>query len=518
MQNKIEQILAELYLSDPSMKQHEPVLRKLVTELMELRPDTQFDEQFRQDLRRKLMSLAETQEHKTSLISNFMKKFQLAGAGVAFIALLAVSVWYLYGINDSSHSNLTTMLSGPKITKARDNAFGSLNNLQQAGGMGGGNGNSETLSVAPNAAPAPDNGTYATPDARVIAPEQAINFRYIYTGDELALTQEKVDVLKRIKGESNSALSDFINRISFGLVNLNSFGSAQLQNFTFAENKELGYMVNVSLSEGNISISENWAKWQTYQAVCPLSLSVDRGTSMPCEPRRIEISQVPSDEVLISAANSFLDQHGIPRDVYGEPFVNKEWRSQYERMSAAEKASFWIPDSMSVVYPLVIEGQPVFDESGNPNGLNVNVRIAPEVRVSGVWDLNTQNYESSSYAAETDVERIMKLVTQGGFRNYYYNDPNGRTVDVELGTPQVSMVKLWNYRDGTNEELLVPALIFPVTKEPENVPAYYWYRKNVVIPLVKEILDNENGNVRIMPAGSSGVTEPAAPAVMDSGR
>ncbi|HYC79979.1 MAG TPA: hypothetical protein VEC17_03045, partial [Candidatus Binatia bacterium] len=69
MQNKIDNILAELYQSDPTLKQHESVLRKVIVELMELRPNTQFDEQFRQELRRRLMALAETQATKKPLIS-----------------------------------------------------------------------------------------------------------------------------------------------------------------------------------------------------------------------------------------------------------------------------------------------------------------------------------------------------------------------------------------------------------------------------------------------------------------
>jgi hypothetical protein len=352
----------------------------------------------------------------------------------------------------------------------------------------------------------------------MIAPNP-VNFRYVYAGEELTLLQDKVDVLKRIKNESNSDLSDFINRVSLGLVNLNSFNSAQLQSFSFVEDRDKGYMVNVMLNEGNISINENWAKW-SYLTCSPVSMDT-ASSSMPTmcpEPKRLKPEDIPADEVLISTANAFLEAHGIPRTNYGEPVVNKEWFRQYELMSAADRINYWIPEMQNVIYPLMLNGQQVYDESGNLSGLNVSVRVSPEITVSSVYELTTQNYQSSSYQAEMDVARIMKLVEKGGFRNYYYFDSsqNAKTVDVELGTPDVALVKIWSYKNGANEELLVPALVFPVTKAPtaEDVGPWGWYRRNVVIPLVKEILDNENGGMEIMPAGRGGVdpaVEDAAP-------
>ncbi len=501
--NKIDNILAELYQSDPTLKQHEKMLKKVIVELMELKPDTQFDEQFRQELRRRLMSLAETKSSKQPLLSlNFMKRFQLVGAGVALFALLGVSAWYLNGIYNTSNSGLTNVFSGPKITRAEDNAFGSLANLQAAGRGGGGGGSTSMSADSGSEVSTPSAGMGG--DAKMIA-QPMYNVKYVYAGEELTLSQDKVDVLKRIKND-NTNLGGMANLVSLGLIDMDSFSNTQLQSFNFAEDKDYGYMVNVSLSEGTININENWNKW--YALSQPCGTSERSSMFVPCEPRRIDISQVPDDQVLINAANAFLESHNIPRSIYGQPIVNQDWRTQYE--ASTDKMNYWIPDVMNVVYPLNIDGQAVYDENGNPTGLNVSVRYSPEVRVSSVWDLTSQNYQSSSYEAESDVKRIMGLVEKGGFRNYYYfEDAAAKTIEVELGTPEISMVKLWNYKDGMNEELLVPALIFPVTKQPAPNPNY-WIRKTVVIPLVKEILDNENGGgpIRIMPA-DAGATEPA---------
>lgn len=504
---KLDQILQELYQADPALRQHDAVLRKLVVDMMASRPDVQMDESFKVGLRMKLAQLNQTQEIKPSLISNFMNSFKLVGAGAALAAVLFAGAWYFNSTNNSGSSSFVAMTNKLNITKSSANAFGSLASLQQAGGQGGGGGNaasmeSTTDAGVTNSAPGAGGGS----DRMMIAPENPVNFRYVYNGEPLTLTQEQVEVLKRQKNTNPGGLSEFISRITFGLVNFGSFSNTQLESFTFKEDRNLGYIVNVNVAEGNVNIHENWPRWE--------ALTMPAG-------RRVDISEVPADSVIIDAANAFLDTHGIDRNVYGTPVVNADWRVYYD--ATPNKADYWIPEVMNVVFPVMINGQQVHDESGNPSGLNVGVRISPEVRVTGVWELTTQNYEASAYQAETNVDRIMSLVERGGFRNYYYAAEGATTVDVEVGAPEVSYVKLWNYKSGVNEELLVPALIFPVLDQPsQDIAPGYWQRKNVVIPLVKEILDNENIDlpVRIMPAEEPSVdgevVNPTNPAADDS--
>jgi len=496
MQNKIDDILADLYESDPTLRRHDSALRKLAVELLELRPGAQMDETFRQDLRRRLMAMAEAKSAQPSLINSFMKNFQFVGAGVAVFALVIAGAWYLNGVKDGSQ-DLTSMLVTPKFSKSADNAFGSLAALDANGARsqgGGGHGNVATQTPMAYGGESASGSPVET-DMKMIAPNP-VNFNYVYKGEELALVQDKVDVLKRIKNEQASGLSSFINGISMGLIDLNSFSNTQLQSFTFVEDRDLGYSVTVQMNEGSIYVNENWEKWQSL--TCPSMMSSERFIGCP-EPRRLKPEDVPADQAVIDVANQFLASHGIPRENYGEPKVNDQWRVQYEL--AADKSQIWIPDMVSVVYPLMLNGQVVHDEQGNPSGMNVAVRISPELAVSSVYDLTTQNYQSSSYDAETDVSRVMGLVAKGGFRNYNYTEKGAKTVDIELGTPEVSLVRLWNYKNGLNEELLVPSLIFPVIKAPtaEEVGPYGWYRTSVVIPLVKELLDNENGDGGIRP-------------------
>ena len=61
---------------------------------------------------------------------------------------------------------------------------------------------------------------------------------------------------------------------------------------------------------------------------------------------------------------------------------------------------------------------------------------------------------------------------------------------MELGTPTLSYVKVWMYDQPSyvGYELLVPSLVFPIVKQPENG---YLYRTSVIVPLTKEVLDSD---------------------------
>ncbi|PIR56802.1 MAG: hypothetical protein COU72_04315, partial [Parcubacteria group bacterium CG10_big_fil_rev_8_21_14_0_10_41_35] len=60
--------------------------------------------------------------------------------------------------------------------------------------------------------------------------------------------------------------------------------------------------------------------------------------------------------------------------------------------------------------------------------------------------------------------------------------------NIELGTPEYVLIQLYNYQDNKSNELLVPALRFPIVKNLEN-DQYYW-RTSVVVPLAKELMND----------------------------
>jgi hypothetical protein len=214
----------------------------------------------------------------------------------------------------------------------------------------------------------------------------------------------------------------------------------------------------------------------------------------------IQPSEILSDDELISIANQFLQNHNVSTSAYGQPEVNNEYRIMYER-AVEQKQEYYLPEAIPVVYPLLINNETVYDESGNKVGLNVTVNVRNK-KVVGIWDLSMQNYTASSYDAETDVKRIMSLVEKGGA--YGWVDPDARrTIEVQVGDPKLELVRMWDYQNNQSSELLVPSLVFTVLEQPDNEP--YFYRKAVVVPLIKRILDRQDGGsdggpVKIFPA------------------
>jgi hypothetical protein len=352
-------------------------------------------------------------------------------------------------------------------------------------------------------------------DAKIMPP--FYGFQYVYKGEALDLKEESASVFRRLKGDGTvarnfaSSLGDF----GFSDLSLKTFNNLKVTNFSVVEDKEQGLMINFDFNEDNIYIYENWEKWKYAERdAC--------GSDQACWDRyRIKIENVPADEDLIAMSDSFLSEHKINLEHYGNAMVDNVWRENYNL--AEDKTNYYIPESATVIYPLLIDGQVVRDQSGSYAGLRVNINLLKKA-ASGLSGLTPYRYESSSYALETSSETIIKLAENGGWnRNYYMQAENLKTIN--LGTPVRSYVQIWKYENNRNDELLVPALIFPVLNAEEL--GYYYGQKYVVVPLVKEMIqdlgnqpipmpylmkgsvDGSSGSTGAGSAGSVGGIEPA---------
>jgi hypothetical protein len=82
----------------------------------------------------------------------------------------------------------------------------------------------------------------------------------------------------------------------------------------------------------------------------------------------------------------------------------------------------------------------------------------------------------------TDLEEIIKVAERGGCNQINFASNEDRK--VSLGTPKKVLVQLSRFSNNQNEELLIPALIFPSTDEQT-----FYGRTSVIVPLVKEIFE-----------------------------
>jgi len=530
-ENELRVILAELYVLEPSLKQHEPELIKLISKFEDIKPDTKFDAAFAARLKAEILSqkrIIETENKKGIFNLDFMNKKIYITAGSLVVISLIIFIYtsghkntgninYIAESNRDNKTVLDKNNSGQAITKLAAGAFGDLSLLNNTaapvasvGEMGSGiaansaahvdkvvakrNGimseNKSTLAVAPSVTPGSVSAGQSTKiisgPMRAVGSEKMIvpqvSFKYVYKGEALELKETSSDVYRRLKGNSQTAqeLAGLISQANFPDFDIKSFSNLSMTNLSFAENKDKGLMVNLDFVEDNLNISENWDKWKIPERdAC--------GDNQSCwDSFRLKISDVPSDKDAIAMADSFLQAHQINLEHYGAPQVDNTWRDDYNKTE--DKTNYYIPEYLSVVYPLQLNGSSVLNQNGSYAGISVSLNLLKKA-ASGLSGLTPYNYESSSYELETNSDNIIKIAENGGWNHSYFGSAE-KVETIELGTPTKSYVQLNKYTDGRNDELLVPALVFPVTKAPDS--PYYYGGKFVVVPLVKEMIKDIN--------------------------
>ncbi|MFA6039192.1 MAG: hypothetical protein WCV62_00495 [Candidatus Peribacteraceae bacterium] len=474
MLSSISDILDDLYRIDPTLREHETELIPLLEKLIKHRPDVKPDETFVRELRSRLLALAREdslagQNTRSPFFSFFtMQRTTPILAGLVLGALLAAPATYYVlrpgalPLNEKTGSPLFSY----SITKeAAPQAFGDLPAIASpsaAQGRGGGGGG----------------------DAAMIAPDGILpaytQYEYVYEG-ELPTLPQAVDVLQRERRIAGPAITSLLKGFNMGMVDLGSFPNAALDSMTFSQGTDFGYMVNLLLRDGQIGIAQDWERWPHPEAVCKDEACYKR--------YRPTIDDVPSDDRLISTAAAFLAEHQVDLSHYGEPEVDMNWRQEYER--AAVKSDAFIPDSVRVLYPLLVEGKPVYDMGGTKSGIGVSVHLKHN-RVSDVWGLQNQTYKSSSYAGVQDAESVKTYLKNMEKLPYRVLAEQGtqeaKITTVTLGEPHMGYTLVYQQDGVSSRELFVPALIFPVLNPPQD---YSFYRSSIAVPLAKDIIDKQ---------------------------
>lgn len=485
----IDDVLRELYAVDPTLRKQEDRLVKAVSALLAAKPDAPLDERFVSELRKELLGRfsevpAASARTKPNFIDFIMKndalKYLIPSGVVAALALaLVVST---QGPATPASAPLASVspetakpAAGISITKVADGSFGALSSgggPEQAGmavGRGGGGGGSGTAPAVP------------VTDSKMMVPYQPTYYRYVFAG-ELPLADERVSVYMRRKGGSATAITGgLLDAAALGLIEPSRLGALGLQSLALVQDKEFGYYVYVDMNEGMISLNQNYAKWPHPEQEC---------RDEECYARyRLRQSDMLADEEAFAIADGFLREIGVNAATYGAPVISYDWRTQYAATKEEDRASFYFPEMISVVYPLVIDGQKVYDEAGNPMGLTVNVNVRHK-RADGLWNLTTLHYDSAQYDAVTDKAKLTEVITRGGV---YEGTPpeDAKVEEVGLADPERVLMRAWS----GGREVVVPALRFKVVTKPEGQP---WFRDAVMIPLVKDLLEVPSPNPILM--------------------
>lgn len=470
IQEKVHEILRDLYTLDPAFKKHETRLIQIISQLLATKPEVTVDAAFADNLRKKLAAHAET-ETATTPKRTWAYRLNFALGAIALVAIVASSVLYRQANAPSNYESAIARINQANtITNTTPRAFGSLTNLNAGGIGGGGTGGAgrEAMSAAPE----------QPVDTKVIAPDTMppiVQYSFVYKGEKIELTNNELPVYKRIKNAYPELQQSLLSRLNLKNFGFNNFSNPQMESVAFHDDKEFGYTATIDFISGSLSLSQNWTRWPNDYVEC--------NYNQDCIKQR-HGTTAPSDQEIIDIANNFFKEQNISLAEYGAPEVQEGWRQMFE--SSRDTDAMFMPEMVSVVYPRKIKNETVRDEGGNAAGIVVNVSLWQK-RVAGLFDYGPLRLEESAYTMETDADRILKFATSQGYTGG--DMPNSTKATVELGTPTLGLVRSWlqGPNDISGNEVYTPALIFPATSKDAKHP---YYSKYVVVPLAKEILDD----------------------------
>lgn len=459
-----------------------------------------------------------------------MKKAYILYGSIVIILIIIASALIVQRSREKKANLLSINTSSMSIQKMAPGAFGTLN----------ANPNNNSNPISPSQSEIQSNEDMLSPDVSMPASvsgsaglknSMAIMrpyypYKYVYAGKDLPEIPKQMDVYEKVANANRSAAlqaAGILSNLNFGVANLSSFDSAAVDSFTINQDQQFGYSITVDVQNGTININRNWQQWPDPLAQC-------NGDQTCIQNNRIKIGDIPSDDKIIAVTNSFIKEHNINTKLYGQPEVSKNWRIPYDSASPAAKSQIYLPEIISVTYPLQMNGNDVYASGGNKAGLTVNYDIRFN-KVDSLYGLSAQNYESSAYATETDPKILIKYA-EGGEQNsggpIIYNNqgiaqsapgvgsvvqPNAKLETVDLATPFIAYEQTWNYQNSQNKEIYVPALVFAVT----NVPQNYYGPKAIVVPLIKDILEGNSNNPPIMHPMSNSAPASGSAAASSSG-
>lgn len=470
MEKRLQTLLQELYRLDPSLRSHEKTLKPLLQEVIATKPDIHIDPQFQKQLHTLIQKRTAESNEGAAVHNSFFNLFSMnkSFAGVALATLLIVPIAYNFLSAPSLH------LPGTSITPVENEAFGSLTLMDQ-GGLGSGGGETVTTEDTKEMATVDTSNLLVSEETSIWMP---VTVNYTYAGDPLVLDDARVDVIKRIVNDDmGQQFGDMFESMDLGLVDLSNFEDMKLTYLNLVPSDDEGYSVNIDFLSGAVSLYLYWTNGNQPRWMMEEWLPLSEADML-------------SDEELLTLAEDFVNEYSLPVELFGAPKVvpyDTSWG--------------YYPDNVMVNYPLLINGESVYESYGVETGLNVNISLRDK-QVNDVWGLQTQEYQSSSYEAATDSASILEVASRGGIYGFYYEEAT-QTVNVTLGTPTEGYLHTITYdaTTGSSQELYVPALIFPVMDKPtsvEGVEYMPYIQDYVVVPLAAEILETAEEGAVIM--------------------
>lgn len=491
----IKKILSDLYAVDPTLRSREKDLVTIIR-AMAIRPEAHYDPAFAANLRaRVLTELARSGDARTqgSFAAIFAgRSFRYAVLGIAVIAIAAVS-FAAFGPFSKNNGPVALNTGNVDITSVGANAFGPLQSLgagsggtaaaQPTGASGSGSASAPSAENVPAAAPMSAAGTNSASSDMAVVPARPIvltTVKYDYIGSPISQDQAQLDVLKKVAAPLTAdQATAALEQAEFGQIGLSTFTGLGMSNVTLDQDQSFGYEISLDLTDGTISINENYNEWPQ-----------DSATTTP-----LAASDIPSDSAVVAVANQFMAAHDISTADYGAPTVTPNTGFAVPLAATAMPMIPYYPDTEQVLYPLIVNGLPVYNTAGDAIGLMVEVNVRYG-RVESVNGLQTEDYQSSAYDAITDTSTILSIAENPETYPVMYGAAsgpvNGDVTTYDLGTPTMVYEDMYQTAsNGQSSEFLVPAFAFPVVVGASDTAS----AQNIMVPLIQDFEQEQQGSV-----------------------
>ncbi len=458
---KIEQILEELFMIEPELKNRSIEIRQVVALMLKERPQAEISPDFFNELRSRLMD--KISEQPQLVVKKFIwPVMALTSASVLLLVIV---------LNNNYFSNKGLLSSQIYVNSLSDNYFGKIGNDNQKEMLINNTSNvSAARGVSVNTIPPMGVSKGLAVDQKMMIPDNPIKYKMIYQGDEIKLSDSQGAVYRKNKhNQSGQQLAKQIQKLSFGFIDLKKFANTKLDSLSLKEDRPNGYVFSVNLENNSFSIYQNWEKWSQASET-------------------IKKEELPDRDKIIKVAQDFAKQYKLDLNLYGQPQM-----IEASKMAIADYQSGrsdYGPESATIVFPLIVDKQFVYSNDGSIDGLTfeVDLRRLVVVNASGNFSINL---EKSNYELESDSQKIKTALAKAVQDGYEVD--GAKEIEVILGSPKKILTKIYQYNAETNEnyELFVPALMFPVINQVDN-----YYQKQVIIPLVKDLADSQSSLVR----------------------
>ncbi len=257
---------------------------------------------------------------------------------------------------------------------------------------------------------------------------------YTYSSEEKIEVPQSMTIYKTEKTEISAKKLDGMMK-DFGVV-LSKLVKEGVFAMTYMNfyNSETKRSYNIDFSSGVLSFYTN--------------IEYDPNRKQPAE------EDIPQDRVLLRIANSFLQEHGIDPSTLNPPEVDKRWKIYYDQEKRAMQENggtyqLYIPTTMSVVYPKMLDGIAIVDFSGGKIGdVRVDIDIIDNIVTGGSINLSL-SLEKTQYPTQA-FDQITKILKETGGTNGFNYGP----MPLQIGTPEDNLKPPTIDADYTKAELV----------------------------------------------------------------